>query len=342
MLRLFLASAVMVEHVPVVINGLGSPLIAANGWSIGYAAVNGFFILSGFLIADSLERRRDLATYAASRILRIMPALVVLALLAVLVIGPLFTTVEPQAYWRSLATWGYVPNVVFFLDTSGAPEGLFATNPAPGEFSATLWTLRYEVIAYIGAAVLFFTGFAWRRTVLTALFIVMAFAHAGIMMAWPDGPALLVNLFRLGAAFLVGMSVYAWRDRLPLLPVAALVAGPVWFLSGDHPAAEILLNIALASGLFWLAFSKRLGPTFSRMPDWSYGIYIWHYPLFQILWFTGVARGETLLVAVGIPATLLVSALSWHLIERPSLARKADFGRWLSGRPRTGADEGRT
>lgn len=330
----------MAEHVPVVINGLGSPLIAANGWSIGYSAVNGFFILSGFLIADSLERRRDLATYAASRILRIMPALIVLALLAVLVIGPLFTTVEPQAYWRSLATWGYVPNVVFFLDTAGAPEGLFATNPAPGEFSATLWTLRYEVIAYIGAAVLFFTGIAWRRSVFPILFVLVSAGHIGLMTVWPEGPALLINLFRLGAAFLLGMSVYAWRDRLPLLPIAAILAAPAWFLAGDHPAGEALLNIALASGLFWLAFSKPLGPTFSRMPDWSYGIYIWHYPLFQILWFAGVARTEMTLLAFGIPLTLVVSALSWHLIERPSLTQKTVFGRWLSGQSRPAKDEG--
>lgn len=330
----------MAEHIPVVVNGLGTPLIAANGWSIGYAAVNGFFILSGFLIADSLERRRDLASFAASRILRIMPALIVLAFVAVLVIGPHFSTLDPQDYWRSPSTWGYVPNVLFFLDTSGAPAGLFATNPAAGEFSATLWTLRYEVIAYVAAAVLFFTGIAWRRPAFLLLFAFITAAHAGLMTVWPEGPALLINLFRFGAAFLLGVTIYAWRDRLPILPLAALAALPLWTLTGDHPAGEVLLNITLGSVLFWLAFSKRLGPTFSRMPDWSYGIYIWHYPLFQILWFAGVARTEMTLLAFGIPLTLVVSALSWHLIERPSLTQKTVFGRWLSDRLQPAKDEG--
>lgn len=344
LLRLMLAAAVMIEHIPVVVNGLGSPLIAANGWSIGYAAVNGFFILSGFLIAGSLEQRRDLAAFAASRILRIMPAIIVLALVAVFAVGPRFTTVEPGVYWTSLETWLYIPNVTFFLDTSGAPEGVFATNPAASEFSATLWTLRYEVIAYGVAALLFFSRFAWRAWAFPVYFVLASCTFVAVRTMWPEAPDLLVNLLRFSAAFLLGMSVYAWRDRIPLhaLPVIAVIALPGWFVMGDHPAAEIVMNIAMAAGLFWLAFVRGGVPTFSRLPDWSYGLYIWHYPVFQIVWYVGYGRSEGMMAAVGIPLAVSFAAVSWHLIERPALTQKTAFGHWLGDRfqTRSGQEEG--
>jgi peptidoglycan/LPS O-acetylase OafA/YrhL len=323
----------MVEHIFVVPRGIADgPAVAINGWSIGYAAVSGFFILSGFLIAGSLEHRANLASYSVSRALRIFPALIVLAIASVLVIGPLVTTASVQDYWASPQTWLYPINVMLFLDTSQGPLGVFGNNPAPGEFSATLWTLRYEVLAYTGAAILFFTGIArgWRMHLF--LLVAATAGHLAVANYWPESPAIIALTLRLGAAFLLGMLIYSARHEIPLLPIMALFALPVWYLLGSSPLAETFLNLALASILFWLAFSKFGGlPTFSRMPDWSYGIYIWHYPIFQILWATAVARSELLLVAFGVPLTLLVAALSWHLIEQPSLTRKAALGRWLAG-----------
>lgn len=140
------------------------------------------------------------------------------------------------------------------------------------------------------------------------------------------------------------MSVYAWRDRVPLhaLPVIAVIALPGWFVMGDHPTAEIAMNIAMAAGLFWLAFVRGGVPTFSRLPDWSYGLYIWHYPVFQIVWYVGYGRSEGMMAAVGIPLAVSFAAVSWHLIERPALTQKKAFGRWLGGRFRTrsGQEEG--
>ena len=324
LIRFVLATAVMIEHIFVVPRGIeGGPVVAIHGWSIGYVAVSGFFILSGFLIAGSLEHRANLASYAASRALRIFPALLVLAISSTFLIGPFVTTVTMTDYWGSAQTWLYPVNVMLFLDTSQGPLGVFGNNPAPGEFSATLWTLRYEVLAYVGAAILFFSGIARGWRVHLALLVAATVGYLAIGAFWPDSPAIITLTLRLGAAFLLGMLIYSARHKIPLLPVVAVLALPAWYFLGSSPLAEIFLNLALASILFWLAFAKLGGlPTFSRMPDWSYGIYIWHYPVMQALWYFDLARTPLGLLLWSVPMTFLISALSWSLVEKPALALK--------------------
>lgn len=109
-----------------------------NGWSLSYAAVNAFFILSGFLISDSLERRANVFTYAASRALRILPALALLSLATVFIVGPVVTSLKPVDYWTNAQTWLYPVRVLGFLDTEQGPAGIYAGLPRAGEFSATL------------------------------------------------------------------------------------------------------------------------------------------------------------------------------------------------------------
>jgi peptidoglycan/LPS O-acetylase OafA/YrhL len=322
----------MIEHIFVVPRGIeGGPVVAVHGWSIGYIAVSGFFILSGFLIAGSLEHRANITSYIVSRCLRIIPALLVLAISATLVIGPLATTVSVTEYWASAQTWLYPVNVMLFLDTEQGPLGVFGNNPAPGEFSATLWTLRYEVLAYIGAAILFFSGIArgWRAYLV--LLVAATVGYLAIGAYWPDSPALITLSLRLGAAFLLGMLIYSARDKIPLLPVVALFALPAWYVLGSSPLAETFLNLALASILFWLAFAKFGGlPTFSQMPDWSYGIYIWHYPVMQTIWYFDLARSPLGILIISLPVTFLISALSWSFIEKPALSQKSSWIKRLS------------
>ncbi|MHA6287154.1 acyltransferase family protein [Maricaulis sp. CAU 1757] len=320
-----LALMVLVEHGFIVLQGPEPPPpLAVNGWSLSFAAVNGFFVLSGFLIANSLERRRDPVDFALARMLRIWPALCVLALTAVLVIGPVVTDLSPSAYWGSLQTWTYPMQVMGFLDTSQGPAGVFAENPWSGEFSATLWTLRYEVLAYGGAAVLFFSPLPWGRYSVLLLTAAMAAVYLGVRSAWPDAPALIELGSRLATPFLIGMAFYHWRHQIPLLPVLAVLAAPLWLLAGSMPVAELFMNLVLASVLFWLGLGRLGGlPKLARMPDWSYGLYIWHYPVMQTVVLAWPDITPAGVLAIALPVTLLVAAASWYGIEKPALALKS-------------------
>ncbi|WP_417481368.1 acyltransferase family protein [Maricaulis sp.] len=326
-----MAAAVLVEHAIIVTHGpeLPPPLMI-NGWSLSYAAVNAFFILSGFLIADSLEHRANVFIYAASRALRILPALVLLSLTATLVIGPVVTSLEAAEYWTRSQTWLYPVQVLGFLDTEHGPAGVYADLPRAGEFSATLWTLRYEVIAYLAAAIVFFTPIPWGRWSHLVLFALASAAFLALTLFWVEAPAVIMSAARLSAAFTLGMVIHGWRDYLPLAPGVAVVGLPLWLLSGAAPWAEHFMNITLASALFWIAFARLGGlPTASRIPDWSYGIYIWHYPVMQTVLFFHPSAPPLLIGLIAVPVTGILAELSWSWVEKPSLGYKATFGHWM-------------
>ncbi len=329
-IRLALASAVLIEHAVIVTLGPEPPApITINSWSLSYAAVNAFFILSGFLIANSLEHRRDLFTFTASRVARLMPALVVLSAVAVFLVGPIATDLSQQDYWTSGQTWSFPLQVLAFLDTSQGPAGIFSSNPWAGEFSATLWTLRYEVIAYFATAFLFFTPLPWSRWAVLGYLVIACGGYLALTYLWPDAPALIMASARLGSAFLIGTAIYLWRDRLPVAPWIALLALPVWLLLGETPPAEIAMNIVIASATFWIAFGRIGLPTGSRIPDWSYGIYIWHYPVMQIIVDVQPSASPWQIFTVAAPVTAVIAALSWHFVEKPALAQKTWLGACL-------------
>ncbi len=309
---------------------LPPPPLAINGWSLSYVAVNAFFILSGFLIADSLERRADIFSYAVSRALRIFPALVFLSFAAVLIFGPVFTNLPMAEYWTSGQTWSFPVQVLGFLDTSQGPAGMFVDLPWAGEFSATLWTLRYEMIAYVAAAVIFFSPIPWNKLTHLALFAITSGVYLVLSIFWNDAPALIMSSARLSAAFTLGMVVHGWRHFLPILPWPALLALPLWLISDSSPWAELFLNLALAAIIFWFAFARLGGlPTWSRIPDWSYGIYIWHYPIMQAVLYFDPGSPPLLVGAVSLPLSFALAAFSWSFIEKPSLALKGKAGEAL-------------
>ena len=69
------------------------------------------------------------------------------------------------------------------------------------------------------------------------------------------------------------------------------------------------------------------------MPDWSYGLYIWHWPVYQTLKMAVPDAGPALLLTAGLAASVLIAALSWTFIERPALGQKERLTAWLRRAP---------
>jgi len=61
---------------------------------------------------------------------------------------------------------------------------------------------------------------------------------------------------------------------------------------------------------------------YNRLGDYSYGFYLWQFPLQQWIVLRRPETSQPELVLLSAPAALAVAALSWHLVEAPALARK--------------------
>ncbi len=336
--RLLLALGVVLGHsfVNIIGDGDPEPLILFN-ITISYAAVNGFFVLSGLLISRSFDRNPDLIRFVVARILRLMPALIVLSLLAVFVVGPLFTALPLSAYFTDSQTWRYLCDVLTFGNTSSGPAQIYPDNPWAGEFSASLWTLRYEAFAYTGTVLIAVTGLARTRTRVLALFTASVVAFV-VVRAWPDMfPDPFIHLSRFAMAYLLGAVLYAWRARIRISVPLALAVTAVALLFGPTASYEIFLNFVLAAWILVIGFG--LPPVLlplARMPDFSYGIYIWQWAVMQSIYALNLARDPLTMMALAIPASAAIAALSWYGIEKPALAQKRPLTAWLKGKIRAG------
>ena len=336
--RLLLALGVVLGHsfVNIIGDGDPEPLILFN-ITISYAAVNGFFVLSGLLISRSFDRNPDVIRFVVARALRLMPALIVLSLLAVFVVGPLFTALSPWAYFSDMQTWRYLCDVLTFGDTSGGPAQIYPDNPWAGEFSASLWTLRYEAFAYAGTVLVGLTGLARTRTRVLALFAASVIAFVAVRALPGLFPDPFMHLSRFAMAYLLGAVLYAWRGSIRISALLALGVTAVALLFGPTASYEIFLNFALAAWILVIGFG--LPPVLlplARIPDLSYGVYIWQWAVMQSLYALNLARDPLAMMALAIPLSAAIAALSWYAIEKPALAQKEPLSAWLKARVKAG------
>jgi peptidoglycan/LPS O-acetylase OafA/YrhL len=331
-LRLALALAVVISHAFSVGSGqaLDEPLARATGFSLGAHAVNGFFAISGFLVALSLERRgaRD---YVLARALRILPGVVMATLIVTLILGPALTRLPVADYLQGPGPWRFIRDTLTALKSNASLPGVFPDNPYRSPLG-TVWTLKYEVLCYLGLLAAGLLGLL-RRGPALALVAVLAVGLTAAELLHPDLSEGAQTRFRLPLLFASGTALYLWRDRLrhrawPLLALALAAA----LLQGT-PLYRATLFLAEAYGAIWLALSPALArPAFDPRADLSYGIYLYGWPIQQSLHALLPTASPWLLLPVALALTCLVAALSWIAVEAPALRLKARLLR--AGQPR--------
>jgi len=352
--RLLFALMVLVGHAFAVVRGgdHGEPHLFFH-YTASYLAVNLFFIASGFLVTKSMLYRGDLAEYGAARWLRIYPALIAHVLFVMLIIGPLVTNVPLVQFFTDPGLWMQPLKVLTFAETEMYMPGTFATNNEQLG-SASLWTLRYEVLAYIGTAIAFALGLLKRRWLLIAQFAIFA-------IAWPVAqltgiheqlPGTLQSILRFGLAYGLGAALYAVRDKISFHILGVFILGLLASLfgfsyadymeSGQMTIAaslfEIVTTLWLGYIVFWMAYVKIpvLNPL-KKLSDTSYGIYIYHWAILQTVWYfyhasTGEAINVWTLMAISTPLTMFIAWVSWHIIEKPMLKKKVSLAKAIKAR----------
>lgn len=332
-IRLVAAWLVLYSHSYALV-GLPEPTPIA-GQSFGSLAVAVFFSLSGYLVCQSWSRDPSAVRFAIRRGLRIFPGLLVVILFTAFGVGVAFTKLQALDYLRHPETWSYVPKTVLMLSVPHLP-GVFESNPFPKSTNGSLWTLRYEVLMYATLAVLGSIvpqGRLSRASM--ALLVVCTLTWLGLAIfgysqvqvpgIWRMGTELYVDrLAYLGAFFFGGSCMYLYRDRIKLsIPVAfVLVVGAT--LMPNPTSAMATLWIAVPYGVISVAFLASRRFRFVRGHDYSYGIYIYAFPVQQAISALLAPASEHWLAALAASTaiTFLVASLSWHYIESPALATK--------------------
>ena len=327
-LRLALAVLVIFSHsFPL---GAGSevhePLrVLTHGqMTFGAFAVDLFFVMSGFLIAGSAERSRSIGSFLKKRVSRIYPAFVVSAVLMALVVLPLASGTFAGASWP-------VRLMDFVLQTLRLQEfhvsGAFAHNPYPGVLNGSVWSIQYEFWCYLGVALMAAVGLLRQRGWVLACFVVsVAISVAFQTQGWILGGKFAGKVLgspqlwaRLLPFYLAGVVFYLFRDRIKLhtwaasLALVALLAA-----SWVHVGWTAVFPFAGAYLVFYVAFARWIPlQRTGRFGDFSYGTYLYAFPIEQLLVMAfGHAVAPWLLFVIATPLTLLAAVVSWYAVER--------------------------
>jgi peptidoglycan/LPS O-acetylase OafA/YrhL len=320
-LRMLFALLVAVAHGISAHTGW-QPLLGSSG--IGDFGLDGFFVLSGFLVTRSWFRLESFPRFAWHRFLRIMPGFWVCLVVVAFVAAPVAAAMQGmsplQAFTGTPSAWTYVLENAGLLIVHYDIAGILADLPKESSFNGSLWTLAFEAFCYAIVGVLGALGLLRRRPALVPAAAAVLLALTAMQEA---GLPVLLNerVIRLVLMFLLGAAAYLYADRIPLRGGLAAGAAGLFLLSlalfDDY---RVLGAVPLAYLYLWAGASL---PAMHMRADLSYGIYIYHWPLQQILMLTALAAAPTaVFVPVSIALAVLPAAASWYLVERPALRHK--------------------
>ena len=293
---------------------------------MNYASVglNGFFVISGFFIYRSFARSESIWVFLRKRVLRIVPGLFVVLLLSVLIVPLVYEGDLPL--FQNLDWYTYLPYNLSLYGFQGGVPGVFSGNFYHA-INGSLWTIRYEFTLYLCIAVFFFFqgNKLWIQLCLLVASLGMLLGY--IFFREPLGPLsalglLGYNVLNLGTFFVLGslLATFAferwvhWGLALVLLIVLGL---SVYLDLYDIVKHVLFTPLVLMLGFLPLSVMNKFG----QWGDSSYGIYIYSFPIQQVLVYY-FAPGAMILMLFSVPLSILFGYLSWHLIEKRALKFK--------------------
>jgi peptidoglycan/LPS O-acetylase OafA/YrhL len=297
----------------------------------GFVGVDVFFVISGFVITRMLCRehertgRIDFAAFYVRRFKRLTPALALMvgatAVMSVLALSPLGP--KQTVAKTGIGAMAFAANWVIAATTGGYFDAPAATNPL-----LHTWSLSVEEQFYLVFPALLALGWMLRRrstlfvSLVTAVSLVAAFVGVNpFVHSWLLGfYSPLTRAWEFGAGALLALTAARpgarTRSVLALTGLTGLVAS-FTLIDGTtaYPGAWTLLPVG-ATVLLIAAEARVLSVApLVRIGDWSYSIYLWHWPciVFATLLWPEAGHARTVAAA----CSFLPALASYRWVERP-------------------------
>lgn len=294
-----------------------------------YTAVGGFFILSGFLVFYSYLRCTSLRQYVSRRIRRIFPPYIAIVLLCAL--GGVFVSSLPaDEYFTSSHFWQYLAaNLSFANFLQPTLPGVF-TGHIHEAVNGSLWTMKVEILLYLSIPIAAWLLLRNNKAVMLIAIYVCSYLYKiamGHMYQESGNTIYLIMQRQIGGQFLFfysGVAILLYFDYFQryvrwLFPIALIISITskwVGWFDAIEPLCLAIVIIGFAYNCRWFAWMRRYDNV-------AYGIYLFHFPVIQLVIYWGIPEVSThLALVMAIALTIALSLLSWHFIERPFMRNK--------------------
>jgi peptidoglycan/LPS O-acetylase OafA/YrhL len=307
--------------------------VADQEWLVNYTngqlsfsdiGLAGFFVISGYFIYKSMERSSSIWDYLKKRFLRLFPALFVVLFLTLLIIPILYNGSVPLG--ENLSYWTYLPNNLSLYGFQGKVDGVFANLPYHS-INGSLWTIRYEFSLYLLVMLFLFIRKKPIKIIITAslLFLIWMLLYQFGLDRF-GGSKLLgmqgLSMLNLGGFFIAGVLLAVlnfknWNKQWILWLAVIMLAASLYF-----NFYSVVKHVLFPIVILGIGFTAIKGvSSFGKYGDPSYGIYIYAFPIQQLLVYY-LKPGLLILLLWSSVAAIIFGYLSWHLIEEKALRFK--------------------
>ena len=324
--QLLVVILVAIGHTSTMPIGPGNPEILHHfGYDPSWLGVNVLFILAGFMAMRSLSRSQNGLSVTISRVKRIFPYLAAYALLIVLVVYPILG--QPAASLTDLFKHLglYAIDVLSCLDPGRVLPGLLDEANYMCVIQGAIWTFRWGIAAYVGIAIAAKLRLLDDRRKVLALAVIAVSGYVTLFSAQVWGlftlPESLQPAARLGAMFAIGMAIFPYRAAIfkmrflvPGLLVATLIQ---FYLLPWTPLIEVFTSVFWALAAFTLMrtpLAARL--SFNKNQGLGIALYIFHWPIAQLILLSLPAISPLGLIAVSVPVALAFSVALSFIVSR--------------------------
>lgn len=287
-------------------------------------AVSGFFILSGFLVFYSYSKKPQIKDFIERRSRRILPPYIFIVILCALGCS-LVSSYSIVDYFTSTHLYKYLAaNLTFMNFLEPTLPGTFEDNLMPA-VNGSLWTMKVEVFLYCTVPFVYY--FMKRYNKLTVLIIVyllsvlyrMVFDYMRVTTGNEIYGILEGQFVGKLMYFYSGCAILLYFDKFQkyfkyLFPVAVIL----YIFTRDLPAYEYTSPVMFAIIVIGIAFNFRFLNKFSKLPNISYSLYLFNFPIVQVLLHFKVHEYSlTLGLVLSLVLTFLLAIFSWKYIEEP-------------------------
>lgn len=325
-LRLMFAMFVVITHSYFFCGNADSDLLSQlthGQTTFSYIGVRGFFIISGYLIFLSMQRSSTWQSYYWKRFLRLFPGLAVMLLLTVC-LGIFVYDNSLKSYMLNKTVWTYLPNNLSLYNLQFGISGVLNGDAING----SLWTIRYEFSLYVLVSLLFFVRNRGMlpRQLLIAAFLVLMFVKFFLFQtqgSWGyeigNSNSLNLALFFISGSVLAAFEIEKFKFKTILLIISGIILALSFCFTIFSISQFIFFPISII--IIGISSTRYIHSLSDKFGDFSYGIYIYSYPV-QIVLVHFFDFNYTQLIGVTLILSITLGYLSWNLIEKKALEFK--------------------
>jgi len=294
-----------------------------NGFfSLGSLSVAIFFIISGIFITKSYCESKSNLLYVKARLLRIFPALILLVLLTIFILGPLVSSLGYHTYFHDKNTYLYLKNI--YLSINYTLPGVFYDNPYPVAVNGSLWSIPTEFRCYIGVLIVGMLKFFNDKKKVAFIFLMGILAVYIYPLLFHKFKDFLITDRKMFIYFSFGMMIYIFRKYIYINFLFFLLSVIMLLLCFQFAQNQVFITLFLTYIVVFVATNPKLKfLSFTRRNDYSYGIYLYAFPIQQTITyiFNGIISQFLNFIIAGM-VTFSMAFLSWHLVEKKCISLK--------------------